>query len=242
MSYDPTLGRFLETDPAQYIDGPNLYQMERSNPITGLDPLGLDDRDLYLGIWQKGIESEARAGNFVSELFMTTFVSPHSGWAVFGEGDSVTEKVKADSDYRSALNQAITSHLKANGMAPCQYGGLAGANGGDIWVPFPPGIKPIPFAFESNVDLRHALHNVTMYLTPGDIQIYDGPCGCQWSVRVKVKISDRYDFDRGAAGVPINPFGAAAANDLGANLQEHGWGIPFKVRILFEDTYSEGGK
>jgi hypothetical protein len=41
MSYDPTLGRFVEMDPAMYIDGPNLYQMELSNPIRYVDPLGL---------------------------------------------------------------------------------------------------------------------------------------------------------------------------------------------------------
>lgn len=41
MSYSPTLGRFLETDPMGYIDGPNLYQMEQSNPVNHVDPFGL---------------------------------------------------------------------------------------------------------------------------------------------------------------------------------------------------------
>ena len=40
MSYSPTLGRFLETDPAEYIDGPNEYQLEESTPEDGLDPTG----------------------------------------------------------------------------------------------------------------------------------------------------------------------------------------------------------
>ena len=42
MSYDPTVGRWLEQDPDTYIDGPNRYQFEKSNPITGLDPTGKD--------------------------------------------------------------------------------------------------------------------------------------------------------------------------------------------------------
>ncbi|HSZ60091.1 MAG TPA: RHS repeat-associated core domain-containing protein [Tepidisphaeraceae bacterium] len=40
MSYDPALGRWLETDPEQYVDGPNLYQMESGNPVGLLDPTG----------------------------------------------------------------------------------------------------------------------------------------------------------------------------------------------------------
>ena len=42
MSYSPTLSRFLETDPEQYVDGPNMYQMETSNPVDQLDPAGTE--------------------------------------------------------------------------------------------------------------------------------------------------------------------------------------------------------
>lgn len=38
-------GKFIPTDPTgQYRDGPNLYQYVRDNPITGLDPQGLNTR------------------------------------------------------------------------------------------------------------------------------------------------------------------------------------------------------
>jgi hypothetical protein len=40
MSFSPTLGRFLERDPMEYVDGPNLYQFTRSNPVTLTDPFG----------------------------------------------------------------------------------------------------------------------------------------------------------------------------------------------------------
>ncbi len=40
MSFSPTLGRFLERDPMEYKDGPNLYQYCRSNPASLTDPMG----------------------------------------------------------------------------------------------------------------------------------------------------------------------------------------------------------
>ena len=40
MSYSPTLGRWVQQDPAGYVDGLNLYESAVSNPIGFLDPLG----------------------------------------------------------------------------------------------------------------------------------------------------------------------------------------------------------
>ena len=39
--YSPTLGRFLQTDPIGYGDGPNWYNYVRSDPVNKIDPLGL---------------------------------------------------------------------------------------------------------------------------------------------------------------------------------------------------------
>ena len=41
--YSPTLGRWMEQDPAGYVDGANVYQMELGNPVDGVDPFGLWD-------------------------------------------------------------------------------------------------------------------------------------------------------------------------------------------------------
>lgn len=46
MAYIPTLGRFLQEDPAGYIDGENRFQIELSSPIRHTDPTGMyDDAD-----------------------------------------------------------------------------------------------------------------------------------------------------------------------------------------------------
>ena len=39
--YSPTLGRFLQTDPAGYVDGPNWYAYVANDPVNGTDPSGL---------------------------------------------------------------------------------------------------------------------------------------------------------------------------------------------------------
>lgn len=39
-AYDPTLGRFRQTDPIGYSDGANLYAYVRANPVSFSDPLG----------------------------------------------------------------------------------------------------------------------------------------------------------------------------------------------------------
>jgi RHS repeat-associated protein len=49
--YSPTLGRFLQTDPAGYRDGMNWYNYVSSDPLNFIDPLGLGAMgSQYLGL------------------------------------------------------------------------------------------------------------------------------------------------------------------------------------------------
>lgn len=90
MSYDPTLGRWIEMDPATYIDGPNMYPMERSNPVRYTDPLGLQAQP---------------AGPATKPTSQPT---AHSGTAKWGSGDSAMDvswsiKDMTGSSYNAAM-------------------------------------------------------------------------------------------------------------------------------------------
>lgn len=45
--YDPTLGRWLNPDPARFADGANLYLFVQNSPLNRLDLFGLTSEDLF---------------------------------------------------------------------------------------------------------------------------------------------------------------------------------------------------
>jgi RHS repeat-associated protein len=57
-AYDPKAGRFLQRDPAGYVDGLGLYGYASDCPSSRLDPLGLDDD---AGAATRALKSAAQA-------------------------------------------------------------------------------------------------------------------------------------------------------------------------------------
>lgn len=52
--YNPMLGRWNRTDPLGYIDGSNLYEYVRSNPLSFIDPFGLVCAEPPDRLWRCG--------------------------------------------------------------------------------------------------------------------------------------------------------------------------------------------
>jgi RHS repeat-associated protein len=61
--YSPTLGRFLQTDPTGYDDGPNLYAYAGNDPLDKTDPTGLQQFDANTC---SRLGSTACSGNYAS--------------------------------------------------------------------------------------------------------------------------------------------------------------------------------
>ncbi|MEK6798997.1 MAG: RHS repeat-associated core domain-containing protein, partial [Planctomycetota bacterium] len=79
-SYDARLGRFLQPDPAGYVDGMNLYEYVRSNPGSASDPFGLQEQHHYAAqaFWQgANLSEEVR-----SILDETVPLLHHKGYSI----------------------------------------------------------------------------------------------------------------------------------------------------------------
>jgi len=47
--YSPSYGRFLQTDPARYPDGPGWYNYAKADPVNGIDPTGTCNDSIMIG-------------------------------------------------------------------------------------------------------------------------------------------------------------------------------------------------
>jgi len=95
-NYHPTLGRWIERDPAGYVDGPNLYAYVSGNPAVSVDPTGLcgETAPQPLGLWRGGGSIELlpylpEMGEPRVELLPFIPLNPRSGiWLLVDPGFS----------------------------------------------------------------------------------------------------------------------------------------------------------
>jgi uncharacterized protein RhaS with RHS repeats len=62
MSFDPSIGRWMQEDPDTYIDGPNMYQYELSDPVDLADPTGLAAGDFEHADWGTPVNRPSTMG------------------------------------------------------------------------------------------------------------------------------------------------------------------------------------
>jgi RHS repeat-associated protein len=131
--YDPVKGRFLQRDPLGYVDGMNLYEYARSNPVRWTDPLGL-----WCGECEPGIPNEfhnkvagmaatsvgRKPGAFESNLSILDDISLLSalssatniGASAFKGLTTVSEGVSAAQRAATYVTGSVTKKYSTQGM------------------------------------------------------------------------------------------------------------------------------
>jgi len=135
--YSPTLGRFLQTDPAGYADGPNWYNYVHSDPVNGIDPSGLDGLTLPPfpvdgRCWSAGLVNAN--GRCVSPLLYSrnTITSDGGGGALGSDGGGLINVVATRPQNGNQITCKGTATFSAVGPLPQAPGDSA----------FTPGTKP----------------------------------------------------------------------------------------------------
>lgn len=137
MSYDPTIGRFIQRDPIGYDDGMNLYQFVQSNPLRHVDPDGRQSRPSAAtrpSTTTQPVGKPAIAGPGETLVGKPTFVW---GWMnpytcdVWGEGSGLARygpKIES-----VAGKKAVAVFAEALGLTPFDLAGYGYASSADIW-------------------------------------------------------------------------------------------------------------
>jgi len=71
MAYSPTLGRWTQSDPMEYVDGMNSYEALSSSPLSRIDPMGTENALVTpenIELLATILKSEASVGNNAERL------------------------------------------------------------------------------------------------------------------------------------------------------------------------------
>ncbi len=67
-TYDPTSGRWLSSDPLEFVDGPNTYSYVSNRPTAFMDPLGLYTlRDAIKSLESRGVKKLAPPSKIIDQ-------------------------------------------------------------------------------------------------------------------------------------------------------------------------------
>ena len=108
MSYSPAIGRWMEQDPtgAEYVDGPNLYQLEVSNPVNGVDPFGLETWTRTGGteVKEGGGEVKLKNGDTGTVTVWKNYAGKKGDTTISGDGEIELEFKTADAAKKSCVD------------------------------------------------------------------------------------------------------------------------------------------
>ncbi|MWP63314.1 RHS repeat-associated core domain-containing protein, partial [Gilliamella sp. Pas-s25] len=107
--YDPFTGRYITQDPIGILSDINLYRYVGNNPISGIDPLGLDLIELYRGT------------KFEAELLLYD----ETGWILSQTGANTYYAARfSNIPIRDALSKAIIETKYVHAKAIKEWGSI----------------------------------------------------------------------------------------------------------------------